>query len=35
MNNLSVHTAVLPLVVMFVLFARSFIADAVKGAVRG
>lgn len=27
--------AVLPLVVMFVLFARSFIADAVKGAVRG
>jgi cellobiose transport system permease protein len=27
--------AVLPLVVMFVLFARNFIADAVKGAVRG
>lgn len=27
--------AVVPLVVMFVLFARSFIADAVKGAVRG
>lgn len=27
--------AVIPLVIMFVLFARSFIADAVKGAVRG
>ncbi|HEX6360707.1 carbohydrate ABC transporter permease [Actinophytocola sp.] len=27
--------AVLPLVIMFVLFARNFIADAVKGAVRG
>jgi cellobiose transport system permease protein len=27
--------AVLPLVIVFVLFARNFIADAVKGAVRG
>ncbi|WP_202918609.1 carbohydrate ABC transporter permease [Saccharothrix deserti] len=27
--------AVLPLVIMFALFARGFIADAVKGAVRG
>jgi cellobiose transport system permease protein len=27
--------AVLPLVIMFILFARNFIADAVKGAVRG
>jgi cellobiose transport system permease protein len=27
--------AVLPLVVLFVLFARNFIADAVKGALRG
>jgi cellobiose transport system permease protein len=27
--------AVLPLVILFVLFARNFIADAVKGALRG